>query len=160
MCRWLDFAVDRSDRSIGLNHEGRALRAHVFLTIHAFFDPHSVSFYHFTLLITQEREWELMLGDKLGVALGGVHAHTEHQRPLGKERRVVVSQLTGLHCASGSVVFGIEIKHDGMAAKGGKAHRLTLAEGTADGCEGEIRCWIAGQEFFFHWKNTIPSGEK
>ena len=160
MGRWLDFAVDRSDRSIGLNHEGRALCAHVFLTIHAFFDPHAVSFHHFTLFIAQEREWELMLGDELGVALWGVHAHTEDQRPLGKERRVVVSQPTGLRCAPRSVVFGIEIKHDGMAAKGGKAHRLTIAVGATDCSEAEIRCWIAGLEFFFHWENTIPRGEK
>ena len=159
MNRRLNLAVDRSDRSIGRNYKGRALRAHVSLTIHAFFDPHAVSFHNFTLFITQEREGEPMLGDERSMALHGIHSHAEDQNPLGKERRVVVSEPTGLGRASRSVVFRIKIKHDCMAAKGRKAHLLPTSIGAANSCEGEIRCWIAGLEFFCHWENTISRGE-
>ncbi|KFJ29714.1 hypothetical protein DK68_3153 [Brucella suis] len=62
-----DLVPDLSDASIGANQKGRALHAHIFASIHAFFHPHAIGFKRHAIFIGHQIHRQRMFGAEPGM---------------------------------------------------------------------------------------------
>ena len=99
------------------NQIGRALHAHVFFAIHAFFFPNAVAFQHRALFVRRQHDGKRVLGCEFIVALDRIGGDADHNSVGCFELRTQRAEINGLHGAAGSVILGVEIKDHCLVAE-------------------------------------------
>src|SRR5262249_1247949 len=116
----LHLAEDPGDVAVGVDHERRALDAHVLLARELLLDPDAVLLGDGVVLVCEERERQLVLLPEPDVRAGAVRADAEDRRPSSLELAPGVADRAGLDRAARRVVFGIKIQYYRSTLQGGQ----------------------------------------
>ena len=120
MFGWFHFREDRGDLALCVDDKGRALGAHVFLSIHGLLNPDTVGRDDGFFRIAEQGEGERKLGDEFLMGLHWIDADAEERRARGLNLPPGVSDAAGLGRAAWRVILGIEIEDDGFPLEIGK----------------------------------------
>src|SRR5436190_5052910 len=152
----LYLAKNRRDPPATVDDESAALRAHVFFSIHAFFNPYAVAVHDFLFGIGENRKRQIVFVDELSVTPHGIDTDAENFRFLA-HATPGIAKAAGLHRAAGRVVFRIKIENDGRALKTAKGYVLAVAVFAAHRERIERRRFISHFQFVagLHVSNTM-----
>lgn len=95
-------------------------RAHVFSSVHGFFDPGSIGLVNASVSVGQQAEGQLFFFNKLLVHLFAVGADAKDFISAPYHARIIVAQVAGFRGASGSHVFRVKVQHYFLTLQGRK----------------------------------------
>ncbi|MET4575667.1 hypothetical protein ABIE13_000767 [Ottowia thiooxydans] len=102
-------------QAFGVDKEGAALNAFDLLAVHDLVFHHTEHVAHFFFGVSNQLERQLKLGLEVFVRFHVIARNAEHNGSGFHEVFVLVAKLHGLGCATGRIVFGIEIKNQRLA---------------------------------------------
>src|SRR6516164_6103362 len=89
----------------------RPISAHVFLAIHAFFDPHAIRIYQRFIRVAEEGEGQAVIGNEFAVALHAIDAYAE-ELCFRLDLAPGITEITGLFRTAGCFILGVKIKNE------------------------------------------------
>jgi len=105
------------DYAFGVDQHGTAGDAFGFFPASLFHAPRPVRLHHFALRVAQQRQVQVVLFDKVAVALGRVGADSEHERVQRLELAEIVAKVACFRRTAGRVVLRIEIQDNPLASE-------------------------------------------
>lgn len=106
----------RGDLALRADHEGRAVNAHIFLTVHAFFFHHAVLVADGLVFIGQQGIREIVLLFELLLGRGFVGGDAEHNRTGPLDFLECVAEPARLYRSTGRVGLGVKEQDNVLAA--------------------------------------------
>ena len=119
-------SYDMLNDAISINQECSTLRTHVLTTIHTLLNPYTKLLIQLNITIHDETEREVVLFDKLNVALSTIAAHSNNFHTSRTQVCISIAQATCLGCTTRGIVFGIEIEGYHLTRIITTAHFTTL----------------------------------
>src|ERR1700677_766871 len=109
----LNLGEDAADDPLAINDESGALDTHVLAAVERLFDVNTKGLGDLVARITEQREIELVPGDKAVVQGGGVAADANDFGPGLAQLGLMVTEVAGLGGASVGEILGVEVKDEG-----------------------------------------------
>jgi hypothetical protein len=145
----LYFLQDINNSKVGADDKGSPFGPEIFLAVHALFDPDAVVLNYLLIRITEERERQPVLFDKLFVAFCGIDANPK-KLCSGLNFTPGISKVACLPRASWRVVFRIEVKHQRRSFEIVQFHRLSGSINAPDGSCLKCRGSITNFQLYIH----------
>src|SRR5690554_5392962 len=119
-----------ADGTLCIYQEGGAYCAHEFFSHHRFFFPHTKLLCQFLVTVSNQWKWEGEFFDEFFMRHLTVDAHTHDLKTRSPQFGISVAQAACLCCASGGVIFRIEIECQLFTCEVARFYRISVLIGT------------------------------